>query len=318
MTYFADDEQVEKPSIEVVIDVLKRQDDEIDETIAYGLSDLSTKDIEQIRPVWEVLDTTYRQILLQTLVDELQENYQWDYEAFCLMILSGTENTLKGSAIELLETSESFHVMRRLLEIAQSEVDVIIRAESVRVLGNFILMGELGNITEEQIRPVYEFVFMLQQDITQNSLVRARALESIAYYSDDRVESLIREAYFSEDDTLKISALIAMGHTADSDKWEETVLSELKNGTEDMQLEAVRACGELQIARSVRQLHRYFQDAEREGQAVAIWALGEIGTKEAIRVLEQIADIAEQEEDDEMLDLVEEAMGNATLGNFGT
>jgi hypothetical protein len=52
---------------------------------------------------------------------------------------------------------------------------------------------------------------------------------------------------------------------------------------------------------------------DREIQLVAIWSLGEIGGKESMRVLEFLLGKAEEDEDDDLEEAVEDAIGNASL-----
>jgi hypothetical protein len=52
---------------------------------------------------------------------------------------------------------------------------------------------------------------------------------------------------------------------------------------------------------------------DRETQEVAIWSLGEIGGREALRILSALADDAQKAEDDELIEAVDEAISSASL-----
>ncbi|MEL6151100.1 MAG: hypothetical protein AAFR56_15865, partial [Chloroflexota bacterium] len=52
---------------------------------------------------------------------------------------------------------------------------------------------------------------------------------------------------------------------------------------------------------------------ERDIQELAIWALGEIGGDLASKVLDRLETYYEEQEDDAMLEVIEEAVANASL-----
>jgi HEAT repeat protein len=78
----------------------------------------------------------------------------------------------------------------------------------------------------------------------------------------------------------------------------------------EIQFEAVRACGELELRDAVPQLAQLAHDPDRELQAMAIWSLGEIGGKQALQVLSTLAEEAEVEA---LIEVIEEAIGAASL-----
>jgi HEAT repeat protein len=87
-----------------------------------------------------------------------------------------------------------------------------------------------------------------------------------------------------------------MGRSADP-YWRHLLLPELDSDRPEMRFEAARACGELELAHAVPQLgNMALNDSDLEVQQAAIWALGNIGGKEARRILESC-----YEGDDEVL-----------------
>jgi HEAT repeat protein len=87
-----------------------------------------------------------------------------------------------------------------------------------------------------------------------------------------------------------------------------------------MRYEAARAAGELEIEEAVPLLGRLILDDDREILEVVTWSLGEIGGKEAVRILEAMAETAEETDDDVLMEAIEDAIGNASLadGLFGS
>lgn len=138
------------------------------------------------------------------------------------------------------------------------------------------------------------------------------ALELLAAI-DAASTQLIREAYQSGDAGLKSSALVAMGYTADADEWRDVVLHELEQGREHVLVEAIRASGALELTEAVPVLVRLLDDEAVDAREAIIWSLGEIGGKESMRILTALAEAAEEDEDDDLLEKIEDALANASL-----
>lgn len=310
-----DDEGEERPSFEDVLVALKSGSDRIPTTtVLYGLSGLSEMDTDKLEPVMRGLDVAYRRILMQMLVDVSDSNYELDYDEVGLMALRDSDAEVRSAALELLAENESSFVMNKLMRVAQQDKAPSVRADATRILGNFVLLGELGNISDAKSQEVQTCVLAILSNENEPIEVRRRALEAIANCSHDIVVPAIHDAYHGGDEQMRMSAIIAMGHTAD-ERWESFVLKELKNGSVEMRQNAARAAGELQIQEAVPYLVRILDEGDRDAQEIAIDALGEIGTKEAIRHLNNALDVATANEDDDFMTLIDNALGVATLAS---
>jgi len=309
-----DDDALQGLSLDEVLQEMKQGIGEVpSEPLLHGLSDLSESDVEKIEPVFKTLDVTTRRILLQMMVDESDTDPRLIYDEFGLMALNDSDGEVRRVAIEMLDESESGYIMNRMIRLAQQDKSLDVRAEATRVLGNFVLLGELGDLSEDKFTRVQECVINILNNEREDLDVRRRALEAIANSSHEIVIPAIQSAYQSDDSRLRMSAVVAMGRSAD-ERWESTVMQELINTTSDeMRYEAARAAGELQIQEAVTHLGRLLADEDREGQEIAVNALGEIGNREAIRMLNIAMEQAEAAEDDEMIELIEAAQANASL-----
>lgn len=309
-----DDDDIQQLSLAEVLQEMQQGIGEVpSEALLHGLSDLTESDVEKLEPVFKTLDVTTRRILLQMMVDENDNNPRLMYDEFGLMALNDSDGEVRRVAIEMLDESESGYVMNRLIRLAQQDKSLDVRAEATRVLGNFVLLGELGDISQDKFTRVQECVINILNNEREDLDVRRRALEAIANSSHEIVIPAIQSAYESDDARLRMSAVVAMGRSAD-ERWEATVMQELINTkSDDMRYEAARAAGELQIQEAVPHLSRLLADEDREGQEIAINALGEIGNREAVRMLNMAMERAEAAEDDEMIELIEAAQGNASL-----
>jgi HEAT repeat protein len=284
----------------------------INAKVFYGLSGLSEADIEQVKPVWAGLNTEYRQKLVQRVADISETNFDLDYRAFGLFALEDEDAEVRKSAIAILEVEDSLVVMRRLIEVAQWDENTLVRAAAISDLGRFILLGEYEELPEREIAPVQDLLIGFWTDESEDLEVRRRALEAISNSSHEIVEEAIEEAYNSDERLMRVSSLFAMGRSCD-EQWEEIILKELGSPDPEIRYEAARASGELTLTNATAQLSRLAQGNDREIKEVAIWSLGEIGGREALRVLSALAGEAQDADDEELVDLIDEAIGNAAL-----
>lgn len=318
------DNEEQRPSFEDAIANLQANQEELsDLSVLYGLSGLNADQLAEIGKLWPSLSPVYRQALIQTMVDVSESQYELDYEGIALIALLDAHSEIRRSAIELLAESENLNVMRRLRDVLKHDSEVLIRAEAARALGRFIFMGEVGDIAQTQT--IREDLFALLSDLNQPGPVRNAALEAISNCSDTNVQPWIADAYRSYDADTRRSAVVAMGHTCD-ERWSDAVLEELQSTDELIKIAAIRASGELQLEEAVLVLARMLteEDLDRETRLTVIWALGEIGGKASMQVLDHAFSVAEDDDDDEMLIVLEEALGNASLlsgdlriGEFG-
>ncbi|HEX2905316.1 MAG TPA: HEAT repeat domain-containing protein [Phototrophicaceae bacterium] len=313
MTFADDHETREKPSLETAMAALQIQDmGIISADIYYGLSNLSAAEITQLKPVWETLTPEYRRSVMQELAEASEVNFELNYQALGWLGLDDDDAEVREAAISALWLDESTELMARLIKMAQWDDNSAVRATAVSDLGRFILLGEYGELTDEEANQIQDVVVNLLTDDQEDLEVRRRALESIANSSHAIVNEAIEEAYESHERLMQVSAVFAMGRTCD-ERWRDQVLRELDNDDAEIRYEAARAAGEIGFIEAIPALGRLAVDPDRETQNAAIWSLGEIGGNEALRILTALADRLQDAEDAELIETVEEAIGAASL-----
>jgi HEAT repeat protein len=199
------------------------------------------------------------------------------------------------------------------MRLAQNDVSREVRAAATSALGRFILAGELGDLPESETIKAQDAVIDILNDESEDLDVRRRALESIANCGHEIVEEAIDAAYNGDERRMQISAVFAMGRTCD-DRWGDIVIHELDSQDSEMRYEAARAAGELELQEAIPHLSRLAFDDDVEIKDVAIWALGEIGGREATRILNLLANDARARDDHDQLNSIEDALANAELG----
>lgn len=309
-----DNDFQERPDLETTLNTLKEseQRDTLEAKLFYGFSNLSLEEANQVQSVWQTLTLEHRRKFMQRLIDVAEANVELDYRSFCLMVFEDRDPEIREAAIEVLWEDESTQVMDRLIEMAQWDESVQVRAAAASALGNFVLLGEMGDLPEAEISRVQDAVVSLLADFDEDVDVRRRALESIANSNHDLVEDAITEAYESGDDRMRASAIFAMGRTYDP-RWGEVVMREMDSDNPEMRYEAARSSGALELSEAVPGLVRIASSDEQEIREVAIWSLGEIGGHGAMKALGRLAEAAEDAGDDALLEAIEEAIGNASM-----
>ncbi len=201
--------------------------------------------------------------------------------------------------------------MERLIDMAQWDESPLVRATAVSALGRYVLLGEYGDLPEEQASRLQDVIIGILTNLDEDEDVRRRALESISNSSHEIVPEVIQEGYDSSNPKMKASAIFAMGKSCDP-IWGEVILREVSSSDPELRYEAAKSAGELELDDAVPSLVRLALDDERDIKEVAIWSLGEIGGREARRVLSALAQDAEEDGDESLLEAIEDAIGNAT------
>ena len=137
-------------------------------------------------------------------------------------------------------------------------------------------------------------------------MVERRALESLGYSGRSEVPNLIEDAYESDDDEWIASALFAMGRSAD-DRWAPLVIERLDDTAIELSREAARAAGELELGEALPALVHLLQDEDSELRLAAAWSLSQIGGNGVADALEELL---ERTEDEDEIDLIENAIEN--------
>jgi HEAT repeat protein len=121
------------------------------------------------------------------------------------------------------------------------------------------------------------------------------------------VRELIDDAYGGGERRMQISAVHAMGRSADPE-WLPTIIEEMHSDDGEMRFEAAVAAGSIADEEAIADLAELADDDDAEVQEAAIGALGEIGGPSARAALHQIA---ADSKDDRVLEAVSEALAQA-------
>jgi HEAT repeat protein len=213
---------------------------------------------------------------------------------------------VRTRAIRLLDETTDVKLVPIFIKMLTTDEDVETRAEAATALGKYVQLGELEEIPAQTQRKVEDA--LLERANSEDQLqVRRNALESLGFASRPEVVTLIESAARRENPDWQASALFAMGRSFD-ERWEEQVLLHLDDVNSVVRLAAIEAAGELRLASASMALLKVLEDEDDDDlSSAAIWSLSQIGGEDARLYIENLLDLAEDDEDAEFL---QEALDN--------
>ncbi len=283
---------MDKP-LQILLDELHKKSEMPDRGSLYYLSNLDAEETERVREIWSDLAEDLRLGLTSRLMKMAEADFTLNFGAIFRIAMEDRSAGVRKVAIEGLWEDEDVRLVPRLAERLREDQSADVRAAAAESLGRFILLGELQKIRPKPHRVAYQALTDAYQADDEDLEVKRRALESLAYVCNETVIASIHEAYASPQEKLRISAVFAMGRSADT-RWEHKAKQELFSINPEMRYEAARACGELQISETVSMLEELTEDTDAEVQEAAIWALGQIGGDKAREILERYCQVSDE------------------------
>lgn len=274
-----------------------------------GLSAPTRAQLRQFADVYAGLSVARRRDLLMQMAECAAENFELTFDELFRYALTDADSLVRRYAVEGLWEYDRADLILPLLRLMNQDPDVAVRAVAASSLGRFLFMVECEELEAHQGALIRAGLEAVIEDPAEEVEVQRRAVESIAFINDGIVRRIIDRAYAHDDAGMRQSALFAMGRNADR-FWTETVLAELNAETPGMRAEAARAAGEMNLRRAVEPLIQMVEDADREVQQAAVWALGQIGGKRARGVLERYV----ESEDEDLAAMADEALQEIEFG----
>jgi HEAT repeat protein len=276
-----------------VLEELKESNQMPTQASLYHLSNLGVSAMARVREVWPGVPVELRRHLVKRLGELAEADFELNFGAVFRLGVIDEDAEVRAAAINGLWEDEDVRLVPLLVRTLLEDEAPAVRAAAARSLGRFVLLGELQKIRPEPHTQAYEALLAACQDTTEAIEVQRRALESVAYAGTEAVEELIRKAHAGSKEKVRVSAIFAMGRSADT-RWARHVRQELFSPNPELRYEAARACGELQISEAVSALEELADDADREVQEAALWALGQIGGEKAQQILERYCRVQDE------------------------
>lgn len=256
----------------------------------YIFSRLDQDDLQIFQQGWPNIPTQRRRDIMQELVEICEANFEVSFDPVFFLGLGDEDAQVRASAINGLWENETIALINPLLHLLRHDPASQVRATAASALGKFIYLRELEELDQAQGLLVEEALLATIHQPQEDTEVRRRAIEAIAYSGEANIIDIIENAYYDDDEKMQVSAIFAMGRNADA-RWRPRVLAELDNPNTEIRFEAVRACGELELREAMPRLVSLVEEEpDVEVQQMAIWSMGRIGGPLAREALEQYLD----------------------------
>lgn len=289
-------------TIDELITVLRDGNAILSPHYLYRFSDMPDQEIEKLTQAWESIPEWRRKALMEDLEDLGEKDDLLSFEAVARLALRDHHPLTRLSAVRALWEFDSRDLVQIFINIIQHDPDDTVRAAAAHGLGRFVYAGEVGEIPETILNSIVTFLVEIVQG-QDATLVRRNALVSLGYSERSEIPGLIKKAYESGEKEWIASALVAMGHSADS-QWSAIIISSLESPHPIIRSEAARASGELAIKKAVPRLLEMLDDPDNYAREAAIWALSQTGGSGVRLKLERLLIKA----DDEEAEYIQEAL----------
>lgn len=288
-----------------LLDQLLDADNPLPPRYFYRLSDLEGEELQQLSQVWDKIPLWRRQAIMEDIENLSTEDMLLSFISLASMATGDQDPGVRLQAVRSLWEYEERQLIPLYMKLVQKDSSAEVRASAAGALGRYIYAGEIEELPANTLKKIEELLLQVTQG-QDEALVRRSALEALGYSSREEVRPLIEKAFASKEKTWLASALFAMGRSGD-ESWKPDVLAMLKHRSPLVRAEAARAAGELEIREAAPLLMELLDDPDDSIRLACIWSLSQVGGEGVRKALETLAD---EIEDEETLDLLEEALEN--------
>jgi HEAT repeat protein len=250
------------------------------------LSNLNSEELALFEQAWTTIEPKRRGQIMYRLVELAEDNFELDFDSIFKSRLKDPDDEVRSKAIEGLWESEEASLIDPLIELLEQDKSEKVQAMAATALGKFAMLAELEKLRSSHKSKVCQALLAVINDNNKPIEVKRRVLEAAAPLSLPQIKKAIMEAYQSDNQRLRVSALFAMGKSCNH-SWLPILIKELASVDAEIRYEAAGACGELGEKEAVPYLVELITDPDVDVQLAAIQALGKIGGPEAKDCLER-------------------------------
>lgn len=277
----------------------------------FRLSDMNRDEFATFVERFSAAGDERRQAIIRHMADISEEDFMTDFSPIFSTYLDDAFAPVRLAALDGLWDADDPTLIPRIVALLETDPDDGVRRGAAAALSHFVLLSEWEEISETAAAPIVPALLAAYDDSDSSLGVRRAALESLGAATHPRVPELIEQAYDSGDADLRLSAVFAMGNSADS-RWLRHVLDEMESPVIEMRAEAARSAGSIGSSDAVDQLRELAYDEEPDVAFTAVTSLGRIGGDNVVAFL---AALLEDDAFAELHDAIDEAIQEATMMN---
>ena len=248
------------------------------------LSNLKPDQARQFAARWPDVNVRRRRRLVGELQDLAEDNVEFDFSEVFRAGLADEDAQVRLVSVRGLWENQDPGLLDLLQMLVETDDDAAVRAEAALALGRFVLLYELGRVRERHFERAAGALRRVIENPDDIEEVRARAIEAMGAHDAAWVRQSITEAYESGRHRLKVSAVHAMGRSAEP-RWLPLLTRELQSDEPELRYEAATALGIIGDESAIPNLVTLILDEDEQVIAAAIGALGEIGGADARHAL---------------------------------
>lgn len=297
-------------SFKTLLDILSDESQEIPTDELNLLSDIDVDRLDLFAKVWHTFPTQRKQALILELGALADANIELSYAPINLIGLRDDDPEVRMYSIRNLWEYDDPDLVPELIQVLSDDSSPQVRAAAAKALGNYMLLGAVRDLSPQLVEQI-EVCLVAGLEDYDTPEIRQNCIESLGYSSSESISAIIETAYSSTDEDLKLSAIVAMGRTANSD-WAPIIIEELDSHSPTIRAEAARSAGELEARETIDPLIDLLDDVDVVVRGNAVWALGLIGGDRAKAALENY-DVST--EDDEFLTILSDAIDHLAFVN---
>ena len=276
---------MQSDGVESVISAIRQDPGNVTAAALAELSDPDRDELGQVIDTLRDIDFEYRRSIVGQLVELAEENVDYVFDRIFMTLMEDEDEEVREAAILGLWESDNRMLIEPLFGRLLFDSEERVRAVAAQSLGRFAVLAELGDLLERDSDRVREGLLDVIRNEQEPSFeVRRRVIEAVSAFTSEEVRELILETYESASETLRASALYAMGQNADT-SWLTYIREEMESESEEVRFEAAGAAGRMGDERLIPALARMGMEENTEIQGAVVTALSAIGGPAAQRVL---------------------------------
>lgn len=262
--------------------------------LLYHLSDMTEDEMLEFEQNWPSSDDERRREIVRHLADISEKDFVVDFQQVFAYCLSDLSPDVRIASLDGLWDTTDLSLVDPIIETLSSDDYAEVQAAAAGALAHFLLMSSWDQLKGVPTDAIIEALLAAYQNPQSSLVLRRVALEAMGSVNLPEVNKAIEDSYESFERELQLSALFAMGSSADA-RWLPIVLDEMESPYEDMRQEAVRAAGSIGDSQVIPRLAELAYDDSEEVAQAAIEALGEIGGANVQDILLEMSEDLELE-----------------------
>lgn len=270
-------------------------DEQLPLDLLYRLSDLTEDEMLEFERKWPTGSDGRRHEIIRHLVDISEDDFVVDFQPLFVYGLADPSPAVRSTSLDGLWDTTDLALIDPIIDRLKNDPEAEVQAAAAGALAHFLLMSAWGELKGVRVDIIIEALLAAFYDPASRLVLRRVALEAMGSVSLPEINKAIEDSYESPERELQLSALFAMGNSADS-RWLPIVMDELESPYDETRQEAVRAAGSIGDSQTIPHLAELAYDDSEDVAQAAIMALAEIGGDQVQEILMGMSEDLELEE----------------------